>query len=117
MEPQVLNIDSEPLAEFKNMMNFAIETLIIQLTDKNLKAGEVTGKIKISLEKRADKETGLIYYMPVIEPDVGMKIGAKAKLDCEKKAGMILQKGPGGTPVVATNQITMDEMLGALKGA
>ena len=117
MKPQILDLDSEVLAEFKRSMNYAIKTVIDQLTAKGLTAGEVTGKIKIRVDMHTDKETGEIYYMPEIEPDVNLKIGASGKMDCNKQAGMILRKSPCGTPVVSSNQITITELMEAEKGA
>lgn len=117
MKPQILDMDSEVLAEFKNSMNYAIKTVIDQLTAKGLTAGEVTGKIRIRVGVHTDKETGEIYYMPELEPDVNLKIGSSGKMDCDKQAGMILKKSPCGMPVVSSSQISIDELMDAEKGA
>ena len=117
MKPQVLDMDSEVLAEFKDSLNSAIQIVIDQLTKKSLSSGEVSAKIKIALISRTDSKTGEVLIMPEIEPNVGMKIGAKGKLECQKQAGMILQKSPCGKPVVASNQVSIDELMDVEKGA
>lgn len=118
MKPQILDLDSEVLAEFRGRFDFAISSLIRNMVDKGLTAGDVTGKIRIEIEQVTDKETGEVTLMPRIMPAVNMKIGAKAKLDCVKMEGMILRTTPCGQAVVSSNQITMDELIEAdRKGA
>ena len=111
MRPQILNMDSEVLEEFRNKFNSAIAAVIRNLIDKKLTAGTVTGKIDITIMEQVDKETGEVYWSPEIEPVVNMKVGAKGKLECGKKAGMILKITPCRAPVVASNQISFDEMI------
>ena len=114
MKPQILDLDSEVLEEFRARFNFALSSLIINLIEKELPAGEVGGKINIEIEKKTT-EDGEIVYMPKIRPDVHMKVKAKAKLDCGTMEGMILRTTPCGQAVVASNQITFDDLLEADK--
>ena len=114
MKPQILDLDSEVLEEFRARFNFALSSLIINLIEKELPAGEVGGKINIEIEKKTT-EDGEIVYMPKIRPDVHMKVKAKAKLDCGTMEWMILRTTPCGQAVVASNQITFDDLLEADK--
>ena len=121
MKPQLLNLDSEVLDEFRANFNVAISALIMNMVEKDLKAGEVGGKIKIEIQKKTDKETGEIFLMPKITPDVHMKVGAKGKIECATMEGFIMRTTPGGRAVVASNQITFEDLMDAagaeMKGA
>lgn len=111
MKPQILDLESEALAEFRERFNFAMSSLIGNMIEKGLKTGEVGGKIRIEINQVTDRETGELVLMPVIKPDVHMKVGAKGKIDCGTVEGVILKRTPCGQPVVASNQITFDELL------
>lgn len=118
MKPQILDLDSEALEEFRQKFETAIGLLLRNMIRKDILDGEVGGKLKIKLTFGTDKETGEQIVMPEITPDVHIKVGAKAKMECVKRGGMILQTTPCGQPVVASNQITMDELIEAdRKGA
>lgn len=121
MKPQILNLDSEVLDEFRTYFNAAISSLIRDMVEKDLTAGEVSGKIKIEIRKKVDKETGEIFLMPKITPDVHMKVGEKGKIKCATMEGFIMRTTPGGRTVVASNQITIDDLMEAdgveVKGA
>lgn len=111
MRPQILDLNSEVLEEFRNKFNFALSSLIRNMIEKDLNCGEVGGKVVIEINRTTDKETGEILLMPVIKPDVHLKIKAKGKLECSTVGDMILKKTPCGDPVVASNQISFDEMM------
>ena len=118
MKPQILDMDSEALEEFRERFNLAISSLIRNMVKKDLGAGVVAGKIKIEIDRTVDKDTGEVILMPKLTPDVSMKVDAKGKIECSQVTGMILQTTPCGQPVVASNQITMDELIEAdRKGA
>lgn len=118
MKPQILDLESEVLAEFRNRFNFALSSLIKNLIEKDMPAGEVGGKIRIEINRKTDQETGEILLMPVIKPDVHLKVAAKGKIDCGTMEGMILKTTPCGQPVIASNQITIDDLMAAdRKGA
>ena len=117
MKPQILDLDSEVLAEFKNSFNAALARMIMNIIEKHLPDGEVGGKLKIEIEEKLT-EDGEVILVPTIKPDVHMKIGGKAKADLGKKDGMILRMTPCGQAVVASNQITIDDLIEAdRKGA
>lgn len=80
MKPQILDLESEALAEFRERFNFAMSSLIGNMIEKGLKTGEVGGKIRIEINQVTDQETGELVLMPVIKPDVHMKVGAKGKV-------------------------------------
>ena len=111
MRPQILDLSSEALEEFRNKFNQAIAVVIRNLIDKKLMKGTVTGRIDITIMETVDKETGEVYWMPKIEPVVNLKVDAKGKLECNTQADMILKKTPCGEPVVASNQISFDELM------
>lgn len=121
MRPQILNLGSEVLQEFREKFDQCIEILVKNLIEKDLTAGEVGGKIKIEIKKKADKETGEIFLMPKITPDVHMKVGEKGKIECATMEGFFMRTTPGGRTVVASNQITIEDLMDAdgveMKGA
>lgn len=112
MKPQILDLDSEVLAEFRERFNFALSSLIRNLVEKDLPAGEVGGKIRIEINKSVTDD-GEVVYMTTIRPDVHLKVNAKAKMDCSTMEGMVLRTTPCGQAVVASNQISMDELIEA----
>lgn len=103
MKPQELKLKSEILDEFRINLDAALEMCVRQLINRELHKGEVVAKIGFKLEQYTDKETGEIYYDMEVMPDVSLKIGAKGKLDCEKKKGVVVMKGKDGIPLVASN--------------
>ena len=110
MKPQRLNIDSEALAEFRTRLSAALEIVTCQLVRRELKKGTVSAKVAISLEERCDDKTGEIYYQMELEPNVTMKVGASDKLECGKKS-TIMKQDRAGRPMIATNQIDMNELI------
>lgn len=113
MKPQELTITSEVFEDLRNKLNAAINITVNRLLDKGLSNGNVSAKIDISIRETTNKETGEVTIMPEFEPSVSMKIGAKGKMDCEKVGGMIMRQGPSGRIYVATNQISIDELMEA----
>jgi len=110
MKPQRLSIDSEALEEFRQSLNAAMEIVACQLIRRKLHKGSVNAKVAISLEERADPKTGEIYYDVELQPGVSMKIGASDKLECGKKTAIMKQDNTG-RPMIASEQIGMDEIL------
>ena len=117
MKPQELSLKSEFLDEFRANMDAALGMCVRHLIERGLYKGEVSARIGIEIEKYTDKETGEIYYNMELSPDVKMKIGAKGKLDCNQKKGIVVVPDRTGTPLVASNQIDIDELLTEQKGA
>lgn len=117
MTPQILDLNSEVLTEFREKFNTALAALLRNMIEKDLKTGEVGGKIKVELFQKTT-EDGEVFWMPEIRPDVHLKVGAKGKLDCSTVSGMVLRTSPCGMPVVASNQISIDDLMEAdRKGA
>lgn len=116
MTPQILDLKSEALAEFRDKFDSALAILIRNMIDKDLRSGEVSGKVRIELNSNTTDD-GEIIWTTELKPDVHLKVGAKGKLECGTVGSMIVKTSPCGMPVVATNQITMDELLKAEKGA
>ena len=113
MKPQELTITSEVFEDLRNKLNAAINITVNRLLDKGLSNGNVSAKIDILIRESTNKETGEVTIMPEFEPSVSMKIEAKGKMDCQKVGGMILRQGQSGRIYVATNQISMNELMAA----
>lgn len=109
MKPQELNLDCELFAEFRQALDAAVKIILIRMMEKGLDSGSITGKLDITLRTFTTDE-GEVKYMPEIQPDVQMKIGTKAKLDCTKQNGFLAKRNGNGI-VIGTDQITMDELI------
>ena len=55
-------------------------------------------------------ETGEITYDMTVDPQVNLKFGGKGKMDCDKKKSLV-QLDRAKIPMIASNQIDMDELL------
>ena len=111
MKPQRLNLDSEAMEEFRTNFDSALQKLCEQIVKKDLTRGVVSAKVAITLTKKADKETGEIYYNMEIEPDVKRKLSADYKIPCGRKDGIIMQMDPYGRPMIADEQISFDDLI------
>ena len=112
MKPQRMNMDSEVLEEFRKSLNAALEIVTCQLIRKGMQEGVVSARVKIEIEERADEKTGEIYYSMELEPKVSMKIGSSDSMGCGKKNGIIMKQDGNGRPVIASEQIGIDEIMG-----
>ena len=110
MKPQRSSIESEAREEFRQSLNAALEIVACQLIRRKLQKGVVSAKVAITLEERADPKTGEIYYYMELQPGVSMKIGASDKLECGKKSA-IMKPDETGRPLIASEQIGMDELM------
>lgn len=110
MKTQRLNLDSEVFEEFRERMNIALDVAFRNMIAKNLREGNITGKIKIKLIPASD-ENGEMIYMPVIEPGVSVGLKAKADLECEKMTGFYMKEGRDGGFIVGSRQVSMDELM------
>ena len=117
MSPQTLTLGSEALADFRYKMDLALDAALKTLKEKKLMEGVVNAKIKILMVEKTDKETGQVTTRINLEPDVNLKIGAKYKLECQEETGLLMAFNQEGNPVIATNQIDIDELLAEQKGA
>ena len=110
MKPQRLSIESEALEEFRQRLSAALEIVTCQMVRMDMMEGVVSAKIKIRLEAKIDEKTGELYHLMELEPSVGMKIGASDKMEVGK-TGCIMKVDAEGRPVIASNQIGMDEIM------
>lgn len=110
MKPQTLGLHCEPLADFREKLDQAIRTLMINLTERDLENGTVTAKIKIT-RKTAVDVAGIVSTKISMEPTVGIKIGASGQVRCNLANGLILAYGEDGEPVVGESQVTIDEYM------
>ena len=112
MKPQELNLNCELFDEFREALDRAVQIILVRMIEKGLDSGSIVGKLDISL-RTSTTEDGELRYLPEIQPDVQLKIGTKAKLDCTKQIGF-LAKPNGRGIVIGTDQVTMDELIGEM---
>ena len=110
MKPQELNLDCELFGDFRQALDDAIRLAMLNMMEKGLNSGTITGKLDITLRTNVSETTGDVQYLPEIVPDVNIKIGTKAKIDCAKQMGFLAKHSLHGV-VVGTDQVTMDELI------
>ena len=109
-----LSIDSEQLESFRNLFDISLRHMMVNMKEKELESGTITGKIKIQMERIVNRKTGEIQTLISLKPDVSVKLGINGKAECEEIRGLHLAFDRNGDPIVSENQITMDELM---KGA
>lgn len=110
-----LSIDSEALESFREMFDLSLRHMMVNMEEKSLQSGTITGKIKIQMERIVDRETGEMQTVIDLKPDVSVKLGINGKAECMEIKGLYMAFDRNGDPVVSMNQISMDEIIG--KGA
>lgn len=110
MKPQTLTIDSEVMEDFREKFNQTIAVLLRSMRNRQLREGTITAKLDIEIEESADVN-GEVIRMVNIVPEINMKMGAKAKVECAKKNGLFMQVNEEGVPVVGSCQMDIDELL------
>lgn len=111
---EILNIESEQLKSFRDLFDISLRHMLENMEQKSLQSGTITGKIKVSMERIVDRETGEMMTMLDLKPDVSVKLGSNGKAECAEIRGLFLSFDRNGDPIVSENQITMDELM---KGA
>ena len=109
MRPETLNLDSEALRSFRDMFDISLRHALISMKEKDLQTGTITGKVKISIDRDMNRETGEMVTFISLKPDVNVKLGINAKVECEEVKGLHLGFDGNWDPIVAENQISMDE--------
>jgi len=112
MKPQRLNLESEALNRFRENLDAALNVMIKRMSEKNLMEGTTTAKLKVLLIPGTDENTGEVFYKMEIEPEIDIKIGAKAKIECPVTAGIFAQFDKDGAVIVASQQISIDDLEG-----
>ena len=110
MDPQILNLECEALEEFRETMSALMQTLIRNLTERDLENGILTAKIRIT-RHITEGSNGQPVTMMKIEPDIGLKIGASGKVKCKEQNGIYLRFDGDGKAIVSTKQISLDEYI------
>ena len=109
MRPETLNLDSEALKSFRDLFDISLRHALINMEEKDLQTGTITGKVKILIDRDVNRETGEMVTFISLKPDVNVKLGINAKAECEEVKGLHLEFDGNGNPIVAENQISMDE--------
>ena len=116
MKPQELNLKSEVLAEFMIKLEAALKIVPARMLEKKMQTGTINAKIDIEIREMPTAD-GEILNVIEIKPDVKLKIGSKASLDCGKQGGLFISQDENGVPIVGSNQISIDELIKDKKGA
>ena len=106
MSAQVLGLHSEPMKDFRENLDEALRMLVTNMTERDLGTGTITAKIKVTIE-----HSDYGFTQMKIEPDISIKIGAKAQKKCGIQQGIFLKYDQDGMPVVAGNQISLDDYI------
>ena len=109
MEPEILSMDGEALREFKRAFDFILKRMVVEMEEKHLAIGTVTGKIKVEMMRTVDADTGETRTMVEMKPDVKMKMGQSGGAECNKIEPMQLQFDVIGNPIIGTRQEHMAE--------
>ena len=110
MKPQTLTIDSEVLEDFRGNFNTTMAVLLREMRSRRLREGTITAKLDIEIEEHADANGEIIRLVNIV-PEINMKMGAKAKVECKKRNGLFMQMNDEGVPVVGNCQMDIDELL------
>ena len=110
MKPQTLTIDSEVLEDFRDNFDGTLAVLLREMRNRRLREGTITAKIDIEIKENPDVN-GEVIRMVNLVPEISMKMGAKAKVECAKKYGLFMQVNDDGVPVVGSCQMDIDELL------
>ena len=109
MRPETLNLDSEALKSFRDLFDVSLRHAVSNMEERGLETGTVTGKIRIHIDRDVNRETGEMVTFISLKPDVNVKLGINAKVECEEVKGLHLGFDGNWDPIVAENQISMDE--------
>lgn len=116
MKPQELNLKCEALEEFMTNLEAALKIVTMRMMERKMQTGTVSAKIEVELKEMPTAD-GEILTMIEIKPDVKVKIGSKASLDCEKQGGMFIRQDDYGAPIVGSCQVDIDELISRERGA
>ena len=109
MKPQELGLNCEALEEFRMSLDTALKILIDRMTEKDMETGTVTAKIKISVHTET-QDNGNPVRIVKMEPDVGLKIGAKGAMKCRQQ-DMFMKFDQDGVAIVGGKQMEIDDYL------
>lgn len=112
MRPQELDMKSEAMADFREKIDLGISALIRNMIKKDLGEGSLTAKIKVTIERSATEDGEIVQNMK-LEPDVNINIKAKGNIPCSDVTDLIVAVDEDGKAMVASNQLDMNELLGA----
>ena len=111
MENFELSIDHPTMTIAKISFDTCLKQMVAKAIETGSMEGSATLKISFDISDETDKETGEVYKMPKIgykaNYSVPMKYGTDGKI---VENSRLIEKRDGGW-MLASNQITMDELL------
>ena len=107
---QRLGLYCEPLDDFRSKLDQLIQMLMLNLTERDLKEGTVTGKIKIVREITQNR-FGMAETRIKLDPSINLKIGASGSAKCTMSNNLMLVYTDDGEPVIGESQISIDEYI------
>jgi len=117
MKPQKLDLQCEVFDDFREKLDASIKVVMRQMIRKGLRSGKISATIKIKLDENVTDD-GEVIYVPEIEPEVKVRIGADGKIECRKLDGFLLKASNKEEEfVIGTSQVSMDELIQEQEGA
>ena len=84
MRPETLNLDSEALKSFRDLFDVSLRHAVTNMEERGLETGTITGKVKISIDRDVNRETGEKVTFISLKPDVSVKLGINEKAECKE---------------------------------
>lgn len=110
MKPQELSINGELFEETRNNLDTDMKILINRMISTRINKGAVSLKIGIEI-KDIVNDDGEVVRMPEINYSIGMGMTEKDTMKGNLQRGLMLKRSPCGNLFVASDQISMDELM------
>lgn len=110
MKPQELSINGELFDETRENLDTAMKILVNRMISTRINKGTVNLKISIEIKDIINDE-GEVIRMPDISYSVGMGMSEKDTLKGNLQRGLMLKRSSCGNLFVASDQISMDELM------
>ena len=116
MKPQPLTIEGEVFDDLRMKLNLALNSALTNMIRYRISAGTVAMNIEIELEEGTAEdgtaEDGNPIQMPKFSGKIGINLPMKAKIEMERREGMIMVRDERGDGyIVASGQYSFLDML------